>query len=132
MKIVLDTNVLVAGIINPKGTPADIVNLILNEEATVCFDDRIFNEYRGVLKRDKFKFDPVTVDILLNHIEDLGERIDAKPLDVETNDPDDVMFYEVLVSSGADFLVTGNTKHFEQIKDKRVVTPAVFMGKYFK
>ena len=132
MKIVLDTNVLVAGVLNPRGTPADILNLILNEEVTVCYDDRIIIEYRSVLKRDKFRFDPDTVDILVNHIEELGERIDAKPLAVAINDSDDVMFYEVLESAGANFLVTGNTKHFEQIKDKRIVTPAVFMGKYYK
>ncbi|MBN1534485.1 MAG: putative toxin-antitoxin system toxin component, PIN family [Spirochaetes bacterium] len=132
MKIVLDTNVLVAGTLNPRGTPADILNLILNEAVTVCYDDRIISEYRGVLKRDKFKLDPDAVDTLVIHIEDLGERVDAKPRAVAIHDPDDLMFYEVLESSGADFLVTGNTKHFEQVKDKRIVTPAVFMGKYFK
>ncbi|TAL37837.1 MAG: putative toxin-antitoxin system toxin component, PIN family [Spirochaetes bacterium] len=132
MKIVLDTNVLVAGALNPRGTPANILNLILNEEVTLCYDDRIINEYRRVLKRDKFTLDPGAVDILVIHIEDRGERTDAKPLAVAINDPDDVMFYEVLKSSGADFLVTGNTKHFKQIKDKRIVTPAVFMAKYFE
>ncbi len=132
MKIVLDTNVLVAGVINPHGIPADILSLILNEEITVCYDDRIISEYRGVLKRDKFKFDPAEVDAVLMQIEDLGERIDAKPLAVATVDPDDIMFYEVLESTGADYLVTGNTKHFAKIKDKRIVTPAVFMEKYLK
>jgi uncharacterized protein len=132
MKIVLDTNVLVAGTLNPRGTPANILSLILNEEVSVCYDDRIINEYRGVLKRDKFRLDPATVDVLFVHIEDCGERIDAKPLAVAINDPDDVMFNEVLKSSGADFLVTGNTRHFKQIKDTRIVTPAVFMGKYFE
>ena len=48
MKIVLDTNVLIAGSLNPRGTPADIINLIQNEEITFCFDGRITGEYRSV------------------------------------------------------------------------------------
>ena len=31
MKVVLDTNVLISGLINPEGTPAQVVNLFLNE-----------------------------------------------------------------------------------------------------
>jgi len=45
-------------------------------------------------------------------LEEIGERVDAKPLKVSLSDPDDVIFYEVLESSGAEFLVTGNIRHF--------------------
>ena len=72
------------------------------------------------------------VDTFVNFLGEMGERVDAKPLQIPANDPDDVMFYEVLEASGADYLVTGNMKHFAQIKDKRIVTPAVFMSKYFQ
>ena len=132
MRIVLDTNVLVAGTLNPRGTPADILNLILNEEVIVCFDDRIISEYRGVLKREKFMLDHGDVDTLVSLMEDIGERVDAKPLKVILSDPDDVIFYEVLESSGAEFLVTGNIRHFAAIKDNRIVTPAEFMSRYFR
>ena len=132
MKIVLDTNVLVAGILNPRGTPADILNLILNEEIILCYDDRIIGEYRSVFKRDKFKLDLDEADTVVNHLEEIGFRVDAKPLDITTSDPDDAMFYEVLEASEAEYLITGNTKHFAGIKDKRIVTPAGFMEYYFK
>jgi uncharacterized protein len=132
MKVVLDTNVLVAALLNPRGTPSDILNLILNVEVILFYDDRIIGEYRSVLKRDKFNLDHDDVDTVVNYLEEIGLRVDARPLDVMTGDPDDVMFYEVLESSRADYLITGNTKHFAGIRDKRIVTPAEFMKRYFK
>lgn len=132
MKVVVDTNVLVAALLNPRGIPADILNLVLNEEVTLCYDNRIIGEYRSVLKRDKFCLDHNDVDTVIDFLEEAGIRVDANPLKATAVDPDDAMFYKVLESSGSDFLVTGNTKHFAGIKDKRIVTPAEFMKRYFK
>ena len=132
MRIVLDTNVLVAGFLNPRGTPAGILNLIINGEILLCHDDRITVEYRSVLKRNKFRLDPDDVDTVVHYLEEIGYRVDAKPLKRATSDPDDAMFYEVLESSGAEYLVTGNTRHFAALRDKRIVTPGAFMEIYFK
>ncbi|MCX6091062.1 MAG: putative toxin-antitoxin system toxin component, PIN family [Candidatus Atribacteria bacterium] len=52
--IVLDTNVLVAGIINPFGNPAKVLNLVLNGELIINADTRILSEYERVLKSQKF------------------------------------------------------------------------------
>lgn len=132
MKIVLDTNVLVAGILNPYGIPANILNLILNEDITLCYDDRIISEYRNVLKREKFGLDHESVDILIEEIEYLGEHCIPKPLGITLIDPDDLMFYEVLESSHAQHLVTGNIRHFSKIKDRRIIRPSEFMRKYYR
>ena len=53
MKIVLDTNVLVSSLLNPDGSPAKILNLILSEKIILLYDNRILNEYYDVLKREK-------------------------------------------------------------------------------
>ena len=74
MKVVLDTNVLVAALLNPRGIPADILNLVLNEEVTLCYDDRIIGEYRSVLKRDKFGLDSDDVDTVIDFLEEAGIR----------------------------------------------------------
>ena len=131
MKIVLDTNVLVSAILNPGGPPGDILNLIINDEIMICYDDRILNEYESVLKRDKFQFDPENVSDLLSHFEHIGERTAAIPLNIKINDLDDLMFYEVMEASPADYLVTGNKKDFDLIKNKRIVTPKEFLDIYF-
>ena len=132
MKVVLDTNVLVSAVLRPGGPPGDVLNLILNGEIIVCLDDRILDEYESVLRRNKFKFAPDNVKDLISYIENTGENTDTVPLAVDINDPDDRMFVEVLAASSARYLITGNKKHFEILKDRRIVTPKEFMQLYFK
>lgn len=57
MKIVLDTKVLVSGLLSSQGAPAAVLRSLLAGDAAVCFDERILSEYRGVLARDKFGLD---------------------------------------------------------------------------
>jgi putative PIN family toxin of toxin-antitoxin system len=72
MKIVLDTNVLVSGLIQPFGPSGQIVRLVAAGELAVCHDSRILTEYREVLFREKFRFDPERVDALLDEIRASG------------------------------------------------------------
>ena len=48
MKVVLDTNVLVSGLLNPYGPPGRIVQLAAAGELQLCLDARILAEYREV------------------------------------------------------------------------------------
>ena len=131
MKIVIDTNVLVSALLNPSGKPADILNLALNEKIVPCFDDSIIDEYRGVLSRRIFGFSQSDVDSLIAFLETSGDKVDPLPLDLFLDDMNDVKFYEVLESSGAGYLVTGNMKHFVRLRDRRIVLPADFLKAYF-
>ena len=79
MKIVLDINVLISGLINPKGVPAKILNLMLNEKIIVLYDNRILSEYETVLCRRKFKFKKEIIDPLINFIKHEGIFIAADP-----------------------------------------------------
>lgn len=129
MKIVLDTNILVSGILSPNGPPAAVLRALLTERVTLCFDERIVSEYRDVLTRTKFSFDPGLVGELIDFLEAGGSPTLADPLAVTLPDPWDQMFIEVAVSSKADFLVTGNLKHFPETAraGARVVLPRAFL-----
>ena len=131
MRIVLDTNVLVSAVLSPAGPPAEILSLVINEEVILCYDDRVLNEYRGVLGRERFGFDGEAVSSLVSFLEQTGERVNATPLDLQLPDPDDRVFFEILESAAADFLVTGNTRHYHSLGDRRIVTPREFMTRYF-
>ena len=65
MKIVLDTNVLVAGLLSPFGPCGEIVRMVSSGEVTLCFDALILAEYSEVLYRSKFRFDKDKVAALL-------------------------------------------------------------------
>ena len=125
MKIVLDTDVLVSGLLSPQGDPAAILRCILAGSTSVCFDERILSEYRDVLVRRKFGFDATQVAVLLEFLEATGEPVLATPLNLLLPDPSDGMFIEVAIASNADCLVTGNLKHFptEHMRGVRAVSP---------
>jgi len=49
MKIVLDTNIVVSGLLQSKGNPAQVLTLALAGAVQVCHDERILAEYAEVL-----------------------------------------------------------------------------------
>lgn len=61
MRIVLDTNVLLSGLLSPSGPPGNIVRLITTGTVRVCYDARILVDYRQVLLRPAFPFTEIQV-----------------------------------------------------------------------
>jgi putative PIN family toxin of toxin-antitoxin system len=130
MRVVIDTNVLVSGIINPHGPPGRIVDSIVSLALTPLYDDRILSEYRDVLLRPVFGFRRNDVSVLLDFIEFSGEYITTGPVNLVLPDPDDLPFVEVAMAGSADALVTGNTKHFIPARRHGVsiLTPAALLN----
>jgi putative PIN family toxin of toxin-antitoxin system len=128
MKIVLDTNVIVSGLINVEGAPAQIVNLLLNGRITLLYDSRILREYIEVLNRKRFGLNRSSLDPILDYIKNEGEYVTAEPTSRRFADKDDEMFYEVAKTAGARCLVTGNKSHFPN--EKMVMSPKEFINLY--
>jgi len=57
VKVVLDTNVLVSGLLKPRSKPAKILRLILQGDMDIIISEHILSEYYEVLKREKFSFE---------------------------------------------------------------------------
>lgn len=79
MKIVLDTNVFVSGLLTPFGSSGEIVRMVFSDELTVCIDARMLAEYRDVLHRPKFKFNQDHIGILLDFIKQYGQFTSSLP-----------------------------------------------------
>jgi uncharacterized protein len=126
IKAVVDTNVFVSGLINPFGNPAKVINMFLNGDITLLYDVRILEEYRNVLRRDRFGFGEELINPLPDYVESSGESILAGGVNNKFSDEDDRKFYEVAKSGGADYLITGNKVHFP--KDEIVVNPTEFLS----
>jgi putative PIN family toxin of toxin-antitoxin system len=112
LKIVLDTNVLVSGLLSPFGPPGEIVRLVSGGLMTVCLDARVVAEYREVLLRPKFGFEPDAVATLVDYLSASGEMVAGNPVAARLPDPDDEAVLEVALAGSADCLVTGNLIHF--------------------
>ncbi|MBN1672991.1 MAG: putative toxin-antitoxin system toxin component, PIN family [Kiritimatiellae bacterium] len=134
MNIVLDTNVVVSGLLSPFGNPAEILRMVSSGELRLCFDARILSEYREVLHRPKFQFDRSRIHALLDQIEHCGQTVAPNPLPQSLPDPDDDPFLEAAIAGKVKCLVTGNMGHFPaNMRSRvRVLSPAKFLAFYRK
>lgn len=134
MNIVLDTNVLVAGLLTPFGPCGEIVRMVSSGELTLSLDARILTEYQEVLDRPKFKFDKDKAAALLDHIENRGMTVASSPVPQPLPDLDDEPFLEVALAARAVCIITGNQAHFpmELCQGVRVLSPSDFLSFYRK
>jgi uncharacterized protein len=112
MRIVLDTHVLISGLLTPFGPGGEIVRMIFAGHLTLCIDARIISEYREVLYRPKFNFNGELIETLLGHVDQNAVFISALPITGHLPDIDDEPFLEVAMAGKADCLITGNIAHF--------------------
>ena len=132
--VVLDTNVLVSGLLGSKGPPAKILDLILSDHVLVAYDNRILGEYEEVLSHPELHIHPSRVLAVIDHMEVSGQYIESEPLSTEGyTDMDDIMFAEVFITSKADALITGNLRHYKPLlkQDMSVLSPVQFLEKFF-
>jgi len=135
MKIVLDTNIIVSGLLQSQGNPAQVLALVLSDAIQICHDERIFTEYTEVLARPRFRFDPKRIREVLKKIETDGLAVDASgESDLDLPDPDDEPFLAVALAASVNFLVTGNLADYpaEKRRGCTVVSPAAFMENWRK
>ena len=132
LKVVLDTNVLVSALIKSDSTPELVVSLIREDLALLCLSEPIFIEYEEVLNRPKFRgLDREKVEAFLTRLKTRACWVEPRiVLEIIESDPGDNRFPECALEARADFLVTGNTKHFpfKKFKKTRIVTPADFLA----
>lgn len=129
MRIVVDTNVLVSGILSPYGPPGAILRSIVAGTVTVCFDQRILAEYWDVLSRGRLGLDGERVDALLENVEANGESVLAETLALDLPHAADGMFVEVALAAHAACIVTGNARHFpeDRLRGVLVRSPRAFL-----
>ena len=132
MNVVLDTNVLVAGLLSPFGPCGEIVRMVSSGELTLALDARILTEYQDVLARPKFHFDHDKITTILDFIEHCGVIVAASPLKQSLPDPDDEPFLEVAIAARVVCLITGNQVHFPSgsCQGMIVLSPSDFLAFY--
>ena len=134
MKVVVDTNVLVSGLINPDGYPGRIVDLLRVDALQVVVDDRILAEYHDVLARDAFRpyFSEQDRNGILEYLDNNALHVAPRYVLHGLPDPGDTPFLEVALSEEVP-LVTGNQNHFtpERRRDCEVLSPKEFLDTYF-
>lgn len=132
MIVVLDTNVIVSGILRPYSKAASILRLVATGVITLAYDLRIFSEYRDVLNRPKFVFAKEEIDAFLDQVEKEGACVSVMPLKFRLPDPEDEPFLEAALAGKAKAIVTGNKRHFpkKEYEGIRILSPAEFLDAF--
>jgi putative PIN family toxin of toxin-antitoxin system len=132
MRVVLDTNVLVSGLLSPFGVCGEIVRMLTSGAFVLCVDARVLLEYDEVLRRPKFQIDPSRAGILMEYIENSSEVYATVPLDRPLPDEGDSPFLEVALAAGAHILISGNLRHFpaRHRAGVPVLSPRHFLDEY--
>jgi hypothetical protein len=125
IKVVLDANVLVSGLISRQGPPGRILDAWMAGKFRLFVSPQILDELRRVLHYPKIQ-ERLTRDQVTGLLEKLGQDAEqvngTLKLDVLTRDPSDNVYLACAIEARADYLVTGNSDHFEEAK---TISPSV-------
>ena len=113
-RVVIDTNILVSALLNPKGRSARFLEDVFDEKYEIVVTDSIFKEYANVLSRFGFHIKSNAREFVLQWIYENALFVEVKEADYpksEMPDPTDAPFFVAARATGA-LLVTGNCKHY--------------------
>jgi putative PIN family toxin of toxin-antitoxin system len=129
LRLVVDTNVLVSAALNPEGLQRTTLVLAITRPAHLYVSRPILEEYAGVLSRphlhirrgDRLRL----LQLIKNHCHIVAP---SRRLEV-CSDPDDNMFLECADAAHADYLITGNQRHFPKFwKKTKIITSREFIS----
>jgi uncharacterized protein len=129
LRLVIDTNVLISAAIKPAGLQRTVLLLAITKPARLYVSRSILEEYGEVLARPELKIRKGLRQQFLQLIKNHSYIVaPTQQLEV-TSDPDDAIFLECADAAKADYLVTGNQKHFPRFwKKTKVITPREFIS----
>ena len=129
LRLVIDTNIVVSAALKPDGLQRTVLVLALTKPARWYVSEAILDEYREVLARPELKIRKGLRQQLLRLVSNRAHVVrTGRPLRV-TSDPDDNKFIECADAARADYLVTGNQRHFPAFwKRTKVITSRELMA----
>jgi putative PIN family toxin of toxin-antitoxin system len=129
LRLVIDTNILVSAALKPHGLQRTVFLVAITKPARLYVTEAILAEYREVLARPEFKIRKGLRQQLLQLIKNRGYLVAPVRALHLARDPDDDKFLECADAARADYLVTGNQRHFPKFwKQTKVITSKDFIG----
>ncbi len=123
LKVVLDTNIVVSAHLQGAGFPAFVLDLALASKIQLYVTAEILEEYEAVLRRPRFGINPKNITQSIRLIKRKAKRVKPTRRLSVSSDPDDNRFIECAETAEADYLVTGNLRHYpSKYKKTKVVS----------
>jgi putative PIN family toxin of toxin-antitoxin system len=129
LRLVIDTNVLVSAVLKPEGLQRTALVLAVTKPARFYVSHPILEEYAAVLSRPELDIRKGIRQQLLQLVKNHSYIVSpSRRLEV-AGDPDDNMFLECADAARADYLITGNQRHFPRFwKKTTIITTREFIS----
>lgn len=135
LRAVLDANVIISALIQPKGASGRIVTSLLEESSFVLVaSSAILAEVRRSLTYPKvrkyIKVSDEDVDLSVAALALIAQPVEGiLRVKAVAEDPDDNKYIEAALEGRAQFIVTGDShlKSLKSYRGIRIVTPRVFL-----
>lgn len=128
LRLVIDTNVVVSAALKPEGLQRTVVLVALTKPAHWYVSPSILAEYGLVLARPELRIRRSLRQQLLQLIRNHARVVTPSPLPTVTSDPADNIFVECAAAARADYLVTGNARHFPRYwKNTKIISSSEFL-----
>jgi uncharacterized protein len=129
LRLVIDTNVLVSAALKPEGLQRTALVLAVTKPARFYVSRPILEEYADVLSRPELDIRKGVRQQLLQLVRNHSYIVrPSRRLEV-AGDPDDNMFLECADTARADYLITGNQRHFPRFwKRTKIITTREFVS----
>jgi uncharacterized protein len=129
LRLVIDTNVLVSAALKSESLQRTTLILAITRPARLYVSQPILEEYAEVLSRSELAIRKGLRSQLLQLIRNRAHLVVPSRRIEITSDPDDNIFIECADRARADFLVTGNRRHFPPYwKSTKTVSPREFVS----
>jgi putative PIN family toxin of toxin-antitoxin system len=120
-RLVVDTNIIVSGLMTTATPPAQILDAVHNKKVILLISDEVVVEYLRVLEYPHIrKYKKITDEVIRNltslFIEET-ERVEILSHIKKSKDPDDDKFLSLAVKGKADFLITGDKADLLSLKE---------------
>jgi putative PIN family toxin of toxin-antitoxin system len=128
LRLVVDTNVLVSAALKPESLQSTVFLIAITRPARFFVSPPILAEYSDVLARRELRIRKGLRQQLLQLIKNRSTLVVPRYSLEVTSDPDDNIFIECADAARADYLVTGNLKHFPKFwKGTKIISPREFI-----
>lgn len=133
MRVIVDTNIIVSGLISPTGPPGNIVDALLQGFLVPVMSQATLAELEAVLMRPRLRtlFERAGIEAMefLTEFRELADIVEPGFTDIPVRDENDRMFLELAAARPpVDFLITGDRDlERKQYADVPVISAALFV-----
>ena len=128
LRLVLDTNIVVSAALKPDGLQRTVLLLAI-AKPRLYVSTPIFSEYRTVLSRPELRIGRGLRLQFLQLLKNRAHLVSPSQSLQITTDPADNIFLECPDAARADYLVTGNLRHFPKFwKKTKIISSRELIG----